>query len=194
MNVPGDILMLAFSLPLMASLKLPARKKMIPIFLFSLGALLVVAAILRKLYCTVPALISQDFLKWYFREASISVYITNIPPSWPLVRNAYGSVFGFTKSDSHISPVGGVSIGGTVDTRKFDVSRSRYPHGQDFKKGTFEALESQEHINKIASSNATHEDDIPLEILRETTVTVARVPTDEADVEQGGVQHARPWQ
>ena len=69
-----------------------------------MGIFVIVAAVVTKLYCLVPSLISYTYLNWYFREASVSVYVTNLPALWTLIRDIFPSLrsWGFgDKKSSH---------------------------------------------------------------------------------------------
>ena len=56
---------------------------------FGLGLFVIVAAIMRAIYCTVPALVSYIYMNWYFREASVAVYVTMLPAIWSLMRDLF---------------------------------------------------------------------------------------------------------
>lgn len=56
---------------------------------FGLGLFVIVAAIMRAVYCTVPALVSYIYMNWYFREASVAVYVTMLPAIWSLLRDVF---------------------------------------------------------------------------------------------------------
>jgi hypothetical protein len=57
-----------------------------------MGIFVVVAALLTKIFSLVPSLVSYAYLNWYFREASVSVYVANLPPIWALVRDIFPTV------------------------------------------------------------------------------------------------------
>ena len=44
---------------------------------------------MRAIYCTVPALVSYIYMNWYFREASVAVYVTMLPAIWSLMRDIF---------------------------------------------------------------------------------------------------------
>ena len=44
---------------------------------------------MRAIYCLVPSLISYVYMNWYFREATVAVYVTTLPGIWVLLRDAF---------------------------------------------------------------------------------------------------------
>ncbi|QDS71908.1 hypothetical protein FKW77_000396 [Venturia effusa] len=89
LSISCDILILIIAMPILIAVRLPKRQKMILLFLFGLGLFVIVAAILTKVYCLVPSLISYQYMNWYFREATIAMLVTNIPLMWSLVRDIF---------------------------------------------------------------------------------------------------------
>jgi hypothetical protein len=57
-----------------------------------MGVFVIAAAFLTKIYSLVPSLVSYSYLNWYFREASVSVYVTNLPAVWALLRDTFPGV------------------------------------------------------------------------------------------------------
>lgn len=82
-------MMLVIAIPLLLSVRLPLQQKAVLLIVFGMGVFVIVAAILTKIYCLVPDLISYVYLNWYFREASVSLYVTNLPALWSLVRDVF---------------------------------------------------------------------------------------------------------
>lgn len=69
--------------------RLPIRQKIVLCGVFSLGVLVVLLAILNRVFnFLMPH--SLVFLAWYNGEASTAVIIANIPFCWPLVRRIFG--------------------------------------------------------------------------------------------------------
>ncbi|KAH6665186.1 hypothetical protein B0J14DRAFT_522404 [Halenospora varia] len=92
LSIPGDIAILAIGIPMLAAIRLPLQQKVIVLAVFGMGGFIIVAAILTKVYCLVPAIISYVYMNWYFREASVAVYVTNLPAVWPLLREIFPSL------------------------------------------------------------------------------------------------------
>jgi hypothetical protein len=81
--------MLLVAIPLLVKIQLPLRQKMILVLLFGMGVFVIVAAILTKIYCLVPSLISYVYMNWYFREATVGMLVTNLPLIWSLLRDIF---------------------------------------------------------------------------------------------------------
>jgi hypothetical protein len=104
-NISSDLLIIALPIPLIASLSLPLKQKIGLGLLFSLGTFVVrlstpvtphntlsnipllqiIAAILTKVY-NLSNIYAPTYMLWYTREASVSVYVANLPAIWPLLR------------------------------------------------------------------------------------------------------------
>jgi hypothetical protein len=89
--ITADIFMLLIAIPLIMTVRLPTRQKAILVFLFGLGIFVIVAAILTKIYCLVPELISYAYMQWYFRESTVAMLVTCIPLMWTLFREIFPS-------------------------------------------------------------------------------------------------------
>lgn len=70
-------------------LRIPIQQKIILVSVFGMGIFVIAAAILTKVYSLDPDLVSYAYLNWYFREASVSVYVTNLPAVWALFRDLF---------------------------------------------------------------------------------------------------------
>lgn len=81
--------MLLVAIPLLVKIQLPLRQKLILVLLFGMGVFVIVAAILTKIYCLVPSLISYVYMNWYFREATVGLLVTNLPLIWSLLRDIF---------------------------------------------------------------------------------------------------------
>ncbi|KAF2118445.1 hypothetical protein BDV96DRAFT_386512 [Lophiotrema nucula] len=84
-NISSDICMLAIPLPMIVSLSLPLKQKIVLSIVFSMGAFVIIAAILTKVY-NLSDVYSTVYMLWYTREASVAVYVANLPGIWPLLR------------------------------------------------------------------------------------------------------------
>lgn len=88
-SITADIFMLLVAIPLLVKIQLPLRQKLILVLLFGMGVFVIVAAILTKVYCLVPSLISYVYMNWYFREATVAMLVTNLPLIWSLLRDIF---------------------------------------------------------------------------------------------------------
>jgi hypothetical protein len=86
LNVSADVVVLVIALPLLVKLSMPIQQKMILMGVFGMGVFVIIAALLTKVYSLDPSLTSYSYLNWYFREASVSLYVTNLPALWALAR------------------------------------------------------------------------------------------------------------
>ena len=209
MNIPGDIAMLIIAIPLLVSLQLPRRQKAILIFIFGLYGLVIVFAILTKLYCLVPSLVSYNYINWYFREASIAVYATNIPAAWPLKLWMFPGLER-SKSKSQSRPQTGQttlahkgskisrsSSSAMYSKRSRSITPGHYaPHRHaslgcfsptmefDDDLESYDGFESEDHITKPEPVwNPAHDEQIALEIYRQITVSVES-ETKDFDIEK----------
>lgn len=84
-NISADLLMLGIPVPLIARMRLPWRQKLVLTVVFSLGVFVVAAALLTKVF-NLTDVYSPAYMFWYVREASVAVYVSNLPMIWPLLR------------------------------------------------------------------------------------------------------------
>ena len=183
-------MMLLIAMPLLLSVQLPLQQKAVLLVIFGMGTFVVVAAILTKIYCLVPSLISYVYLNWYFREASVSVYVTNLPALWSLLRDIFRPLrsWGFESKKSTGS--GGHWPSSATHTRH-RMSSKTFPLQSFSRLGSnsgnlqHSSSQSQERINHIddfVSNPTLHAQ--PLEITRDVTFTVEKEPADK-DLESG---------
>jgi len=88
--------MLLVAIPLLVQVRVPLKQKLILVILFGMGIFVIVAAILTKVYCLVPALISYVYMNWYFREATVAILVTNLPLIWSLLRDVFPALKSWT--------------------------------------------------------------------------------------------------
>ncbi|GKT46613.1 uncharacterized protein ColSpa_06794 [Colletotrichum spaethianum] len=84
-NISSDVLMLLVPLPLVFRMEIAWRQKAVLLFIFSLGLCVIVAALLTKIF-NLSDPYSPNYMLWYIREASVAVYVSNLPLIWPLLR------------------------------------------------------------------------------------------------------------
>ncbi|EXJ70787.1 uncharacterized protein A1O5_05777 [Cladophialophora psammophila CBS 110553] len=88
-NISTDILIMLMGIPPVLSARLSLQQKFILGIIFGMGGFVIVAAILRAIYCLVPSLISYVYMNWYFREASVSIYVTTLPGIWVFLKEMF---------------------------------------------------------------------------------------------------------
>jgi hypothetical protein len=193
-NISTDLLILGIGIPPVMKTRLSIQQKMVLGIIFGMGAFVIVAAICRLIYCTVPSLVSYVYMNWYFREASVAVYVTNLPPIWALLRELFPKihVFGYsnrrttTKSKGQPSHPTWQSMGSGNRTQRkeFDFDMDTVPiskrdmmvaehelHDRDLTRsdslqGDNSSTSSSRHINKH-------------EIRRDVTFTVEHLQANE---------------
>jgi hypothetical protein len=80
------------AMPLLIAVHLPLRQKLVLVGIFGLGIFVIIAAFLTKVYCLAPSLISYVYMNWYFREATVSMLVVNLPLTWHLLRTMFPSL------------------------------------------------------------------------------------------------------
>lgn len=197
-------MMLIIAIPLLFTVRLPVQQKAVLLIVFGMGVFVIVAAILTKIYCLVPSLITYIYLNWYFREASVSVYVTNLPALWSLLREIFPHLksWGFESKKSSVQGKTFPSSAG--NSRRH--SRNRV-NSKSFNMQSFTRLaniggdphhllsQSQERINGVARVG----EDVPkrpiprmLEIQRDVTFTVEKEWNN--DLESGNAEYFVPQQ
>ncbi|KAF1840044.1 uncharacterized protein K460DRAFT_421700 [Cucurbitaria berberidis CBS 394.84] len=84
-NLSSDLLIIAIPIPIVVALSLPLKQKLGLGLLFSMGTFVIIAAILTKVY-NLSDVYDTAYMLWYTREASVAVYVANLPGIWPLLR------------------------------------------------------------------------------------------------------------
>ena len=95
-NITTDVLLLLIGLPPVLKARLSIQQKVILSIVFGMGSFVVIAALLRAIYCTVPALVSYVYMNWYFREATVAILVTNLPLIWSLLRDVFPALKSWT--------------------------------------------------------------------------------------------------
>ncbi|CAI7599616.1 unnamed protein product [Penicillium glandicola] len=95
-SISADVFMLLIAIPMLVQVRVPLKQKMILMILFGMGIFVIVAAVLNKVYCLVPALISYVYMNWYFREATVAILVTNLPLVWSLLRDVFPALKSWT--------------------------------------------------------------------------------------------------
>ncbi|KAL8976218.1 MAG: hypothetical protein Q9205_007734 [Flavoplaca limonia] len=149
-NISSDIVMLAIAIPILLKLQVPILQKGILLGIFSMGVFIIIAAILTKLFSLYPPLLTYAYLNWYCREASVCVYVTNLPAVWSLVLDMFPSLRKWGRTTSKTPS----SSDRTTQSRILKPSKSKDHQLQQFGKlgsskampANLEATESQERI------------------------------------------------
>jgi hypothetical protein len=94
-NISSDTLMLFVPLPLVMRTTMPLKQKAVLMFIFSMGLFVIVAALLTKIF-NLTDVYDPRYMMWYVREASVAVYVSNLPMIWPLLREWFPFLSGLT--------------------------------------------------------------------------------------------------
>ncbi|KAE9980130.1 hypothetical protein EG328_000495 [Venturia inaequalis] len=84
-NISSDLMMLFIPIPMFSSLRLPWKQKIVLCGVFSMGIFVIIASILTKVF-NLTNIYNVDYMLWYSREASVALYVANLPLVWPLIR------------------------------------------------------------------------------------------------------------
>jgi hypothetical protein len=95
-SISADVFMLLIAIPMLVQVRVPLKQKLILVILFGMGVFVIVAAVLNKVYCLVPSLISYVYMNWYFREATVAILVTNLPLIWSLLRDVFPALKSWT--------------------------------------------------------------------------------------------------
>ncbi|KAN0090605.1 hypothetical protein V8E51_019184 [Hyaloscypha variabilis] len=87
-NISSDLAMLSVILPMLFKLRMAWKTKVPLIFIFSMGLVVVICACTSK-YFTFKNIWDDSYQFWYLREASIAMYVTNLPYVWSLARQTF---------------------------------------------------------------------------------------------------------
>ena len=126
-NISSDTLMLFIPIPLVKKLKIHWKQKVILCLIFSLGLFVIVAAVLTKVF-NLSDIWDTSYMFWYTREASVAVYVSNLPMVWPLMREYIPFLQNLTpvgKSTSRKTYGAGTSGGGFGGIKTLGSTLSR---------------------------------------------------------------------
>ena len=182
----ADLCLLLVGLPLLFKARIPLQQKLILLAIFGMGSFVIAAALLCKVYSLYPPLISYAYLNWYFREASVSVYVTNIPILYSLIRETFPAVarWGYTKKGSTTGRSGDAS-----SRRRTDVPMKPFNRLGSTNDDT-DDLDPTQSQERIISYNS--KDPHALEIHKAVTFSVEKGSSSEdMDLESGHHNQAR---
>ncbi|KAI1495986.1 hypothetical protein F5X99DRAFT_401749 [Biscogniauxia marginata] len=85
-NISSDLLMLGIPIPLVLRMNMPWRRKVVLLLIFGMGLFVILAALLTKVF-NLTNIWDPSYMLWYVREASVAIYVSNLPMMWPLLRD-----------------------------------------------------------------------------------------------------------
>ncbi|KAH0538578.1 hypothetical protein FGG08_004828 [Glutinoglossum americanum] len=208
-NISSDLAMLIVALPLLFSAQLRGKQKVIVCIIFGMGVFVIAAAVITKIYSLDPQLLSLVYIFWYFREATVAVYVTNLPLLWSLLLDVFPGLKRWVGRNGTTGRSG--YGGGTVGLESgLGHSQLQSSNGRDYPlssvgrtgKGSitdddddsFERSQSQERINRRQDEDGVSETTVTepqhLGISKEVTFSVEQGPgsvsRSSSTSEQGG--------
>jgi len=115
-NVSSDLLTFFIPLPIIWQTKVAFRQKLVLLIIFSIGVFVIVAALTTKIEFWLD-IYSPQYMFWYTREASVAIYVANIPCIWPLLREVMPMLWkwspGISKDKDHAAATTGSGSGMT---------------------------------------------------------------------------------
>jgi hypothetical protein len=121
-NISSDALMLSIPLPLITRLSMPWKQKGVLLIIFSMGIFVIIAAILTKVF-NLTNIWDPSYMLWYTREASVAVYVSNLPMIWPLLREYFPILRALTPGQKSSIPNHGASSVGKPRTKNASNAR-----------------------------------------------------------------------
>jgi hypothetical protein len=122
-NVSSDTLMLFIPLPLITRLSMPWKQKAVLLVIFSMGIFVILAALLTKIF-NLTNIWDPTYMLWYTREASVAVFVSNLPMIWPLLREYFPVLRALTPGQKSSSPIQRGSASGKIRTKNTSSSRA----------------------------------------------------------------------
>lgn len=128
-NISSDTLILAVALPMFIKTRLPLRKKIAIVGIFSLGTFVIICAILNKVYSfNQPFGLQWTF--WYVRESSTALLTANAAFVWALLRRIFKlrSLGSFSGKNTYNAYNGYAPTYSTTHTRVETLVRKKTRH------------------------------------------------------------------
>jgi len=125
-NISSDTLMLFIPLPLITRLSMPWKQKGVLLIIFSMGIFVILAALLTKIF-NLTNIWDPTYMLWYTREASVAVYVSNLPMIWPFLREYFPVLRALTPGQKSSVSNQGPSF--TVRSRPKNTSGARVLSG-----------------------------------------------------------------
>ena len=197
--------MLIVAVPIIYKLQVPLLQRGILLTIFGLGIFIIAAAILTKLYSLYPPLLTYAYLNWYCREASVCVYVTNLPAIWTLILDLFPGLRSWGRNTKNPSSSNSQGRGGGSHNHHLHSRGMRTP-AKEYQLQQFGRLpsqpgtpgvpptESQEYIVGTAKSTngldgGRGDKAGGLHINRDVTFTVRRESASDDDDSAGGLPH-----
>ncbi|KAL1888918.1 hypothetical protein Cpir12675_005981 [Ceratocystis pirilliformis] len=98
-NISSDMMMLSIPISIVVNLQVPWRKKLVLGLVLTMGIFVILAAIMCKIH-NLSNVYSHNYMLWYIREASVALYVANMPMVWPILREWFPVLNRFGPSHS----------------------------------------------------------------------------------------------
>jgi hypothetical protein len=121
-NISSDTLMLFIPLPLITRLSMPWKQKGVLLIIFSMGIFIILAALLTKIF-NLTNIWDPTYMLWYTREASVAVYVSNLPMIWPLLREYFPILRTLTPGQKGSFPIQGAGSTGKIRNKNSSGTR-----------------------------------------------------------------------
>ncbi|EED12132.1 conserved hypothetical protein [Talaromyces stipitatus ATCC 10500] len=169
-NISSDLAILLVIIPRLWKMNMSNREKIPVLVIFGLGFFLIICAIVSKVF-TFRDIYDTSYQFWYLREASVGIYVSNLPYVWSFLRRTIGflhSTATGSKKSSQQLYYGGKTSGHPFSGHTGGRSRNFSAISSNHDEAHLGRSESEEHI--FDSSIAT-----------ETRVLGGDVHLDEVD-------------
>lgn len=98
-NMSSDFGMILIPLPLVLGMTIPWRQKIVLVIIFGMGIFVMIAALLTKVF-NLSNVWDPSYMRWYARESSVAIYVSNLPMIWPLIREWFPWLGGLKSNQS----------------------------------------------------------------------------------------------
>jgi len=154
-NVTSDIGVLLVGIPLLLLARVAVQQKIGVIVVFGMGIFVIIAAILNKVYSTLPSLLndSVNYTFWYMREVTVSVYVINLPTLWPVLRQFFPMLTGRGSSAAN-------SKGNTSNinhSKSWPASRKRTQISSNINEDAFEMKTKRNEVDAYSEGGSTRQ-------------------------------------
>ncbi|RDW89250.1 hypothetical protein BP6252_01282 [Coleophoma cylindrospora] len=100
MNISSDLLIFCIPLALFSNSTLPWKRKILLCGIFSVGAIVILFAILNKVFLFQDST-NPEYVIWSYRECNLAVIVTNAPMCWTALRRIFG-LKAFSEESSNV--------------------------------------------------------------------------------------------
>lgn len=88
-NISSDLAILLVIIPTLWKMNMSNREKVPILIIFGMGFFMIICAIVSKIF-TFRDIYDTSYQFWYLREASVGIYVSNLPHTWSFLRRTVG--------------------------------------------------------------------------------------------------------